>query len=180
MKKIYSTILVLTFLLLPLQMQAEGAAIKLEFGGTSMTVELSQQPKIMSENGNIVLKTNSMSVMLALPCKVTPTDGSGTAIDKVTIRNNEDNAPINVFTLDGKKAQMSNEQVIKDLKRLVEALPEVQREVVHMRYFQELSFKEIAERTNVSINTSLGRMRYALINLRKLTREHNVDLTIEP
>ena len=49
-----------------------------------------------------------------------------------------------------------------------------------MRYFQELSFKEIAERTNVSINTSLGRMRYALINLRKLTREHNVDLTIEP
>jgi RNA polymerase sigma-70 factor (ECF subfamily) len=75
---------------------------------------------------------------------------------------------------------MSNEQVIKDLKRLVEALPEVQREVVHMRYFQELSFKEIAERTNVSINTSLGRMRYALINLRKLTREHNVDLTIEP
>ena len=76
--------------------------------------------------------------------------------------------------------QMSNEQVIKDLKRLVEALPEVQREVVHMLYFQELSFKEIAERTNVSINTSLGRMRYALINLRKLTREHNVDLTIEP
>ena len=103
MKKIYSTILVLTFLLLPMHMQAEGAAIKLEFGGTSMTVELSQQPKIVSENGNIVLKTNSMSVMLALPCKVTPTDGSGTAIDKVTIRNNEDNAPINVFTLDGKK-----------------------------------------------------------------------------
>ena len=103
MKKIYSTILVLTFLLLPMHMQAEGAAIKLEFGGTSMTVELSQQPKIVNENGNIVLKTNSMSVMLALPCKVTPTDGSGTAIDKVTIRNNEDNAPINVFTLDGKK-----------------------------------------------------------------------------
>ena len=103
MKKIYSTILVLTFLLLPLQMQAEGAAIKLEFGGTSMTVELSQQPKIMSENGNIVLKTNSMSVTLALPCKVTPIGGSATAIDKVIIRNNDDNAPINVFTLDGKK-----------------------------------------------------------------------------
>ena len=103
MKKIYSTILVLTFLLLPMHMQAEGTAIKLEFGGTSMTVELNQQPKIVSENGNIVLKTNSMSVMLALPCKVTPIDGSGTAIGKVTIRNNEDNAPINVFTLDGKK-----------------------------------------------------------------------------
>ena len=93
----------LAFLLLPTQMQAGEAAIKLDFGGTSMTVELSQQPKIVNENGNIVLKTNSMSVMLALPCKVTPTDGSGTAIDKVTIRNNEDNAPINVFTLDGKK-----------------------------------------------------------------------------
>ncbi len=103
MKKIYYWIMMLTFLLLPTQMQAGGAAIKLDFGGTSMTVELSQHPKIVSENGNIVLKTNSMSVMLALPCKVTPTDGSGTAIDKVTIRNNEDNAPINVFTLDGKK-----------------------------------------------------------------------------
>ena len=101
--KLYPIIILLAFLLLPLQMQAEGAAIKLEFGGTSMTVELSQQPKIVNENGNIVLKTNSMSVMLALPCKVTPTDGSGTAIDKVTIRNNEDKAPINIFSLDGKK-----------------------------------------------------------------------------
>ena len=103
MKKIYSTILVLTFLLLPMHMQAEGSAIKLEFGGTSMTVELNQQPKIVSENGNIVLKTNSMSVMLALPCKVTPIGGSATAIDKIIIRNNNDNAPINVFTLDGKR-----------------------------------------------------------------------------
>jgi hypothetical protein len=101
--KLYPIIILLAFLLLPMQMQAEGAAIKLEFGGTSMTVELSQQPKIVNENGNIVLKTNSMSVMLALPCKVTPTDGSGTAIDKVTIRNNEDKAPINIFSLDGKK-----------------------------------------------------------------------------
>ena len=103
MKKIYSTILMLTFLLLPMHMQAEGSAIKLEFGGTSMTVELNQQPKIVSENGNIVLKTNSMSVMLALPCKVTPIGGSATAIDKIIIRNNNDNAPINVFTLDGKR-----------------------------------------------------------------------------
>lgn len=93
----------LTFLLLPMHMQAEGSAIKLEFGGTSMTVELNQQPKIVSENGNIVLKTNSMSVTLVLPCKVTPIGGSATAIDKVVIRNNDDNAPINVFTLDGKR-----------------------------------------------------------------------------
>ena len=108
MKKIYSTILVLTFLLLPLHMQADGAAIKLEFGGTSMTVELSQQPKIMSENGNIVLKTNSMSVTLALPCKVT-FQGSATAIkDVVNVRNIDNNTPINVFTIGGRKVGTIN------------------------------------------------------------------------
>jgi RNA polymerase sigma-70 factor (ECF subfamily) len=68
---------------------------------------------------------------------------------------------------------------MKDVKRLMEALPEAQREVVFMRYFQDLSFKEIAELTNVSINTSLGRMRYALINMRKLTRENGLSLAIE-
>lgn len=102
MRKFILTIVLLAMTIMPIQMHA-GSSIKLEFGGTSMVIELSQQPKIVSENGNIVLITNSMSVMLALPCKVTPTDGSGTAIDKVTIRNNEDNAPINVFTLAGKK-----------------------------------------------------------------------------
>jgi RNA polymerase sigma-70 factor (ECF subfamily) len=61
----------------------------------------------------------------------------------------------------------------------MDALPETQREVVFMRFFQELSFKEIAEQTNVSINTSLGRMRYALMNLRKLTKEYGVNLAIE-
>lgn len=75
--------------------------------------------------------------------------------------------------------ELNNEQVLQDVKRLMNALPEAQREVVFMRFFQELSFKEIAEKTNVSINTSLGRMRYALMNLRKLTREHRVDLAIE-
>lgn len=75
--------------------------------------------------------------------------------------------------------ELNNEQVLKDVKRLVEALPESQRDVVYMRFFQELSFKEIAEMTNVSINTSLGRMRYALINLRKLTRQYRLNLTME-
>jgi uncharacterized protein (AIM24 family) len=103
MKKVYSTILVLVMLFLPVQMRAEGAAIKVEFSGTSMTIELSQQPKIVTEDGKLVLKTSSMSVALTLPCKVTPIGGSNTAIDKVVIRNNEDNAPINVFTIDGKK-----------------------------------------------------------------------------
>ena len=75
--------------------------------------------------------------------------------------------------------ELHNEEVLKDVKRLMNALPEPQREVVFMRYFQELSFKEIAELTNVSINTSLGRMRYALINLRRLSKEHSMDLAIE-
>ena len=78
-----------------------------------------------------------------------------------------------------RESELNNAQVLKDVKRLMEALPEAQRDVVYMRYFQELSFKEIAKLTNVSINTSLGRMRYALINLRKLTRENNVNLTLE-
>ncbi len=78
-----------------------------------------------------------------------------------------------------RESELNNEQVMKDVKRLVEALPEAQRDVVNMRFFQELSFKEIAEQTNVSINTSLGRMRYALINLRKLTRQYGVNLDLE-
>lgn len=71
-----------------------------------------------------------------------------------------------------------NEQVLKDVRLLMNALPEVQREVVYMRYYQEMSFKEIAEATGVSINTSLGRMRYALINLRRLSRDHAIELQL--
>lgn len=67
-------------------------------------------------------------------------------------------------------------QIQDDVRKLVDYLPEEQREVVLMRYFNGLSFKEIAEMTNVSINTALGRMRYALINLRKLVEEHGLIL----
>ena len=82
--------------------------------------------------------------------------------------------------MDGcRESEMANAQVLRDVKRLMEALPEQQREVVFMRYYQELSFKEIAKITGVSINTSLGRMRYALINLRKLTHQHGVNLFLE-
>ena len=65
-------------------------------------------------------------------------------------------------------------QVMSDVKKMVNLLPPTQREVVYMRYYQQLSFKEIAELTNVSINTSLGRMRYALLNLRRMAKEHDV------
>ena len=66
----------------------------------------------------------------------------------------------------------------KELNYIIDKLPEDQKEVLIMRYYEDLSFKEIADKTNVSINTSLGRMRYALINLRKIMSECKIDLNI--
>lgn len=74
--------------------------------------------------------------------------------------------------------RMVNDQVMDDVRHLVDLLPDNQREVVYMRFYQDLSFKEIAEATGVSINTSLGRMRYALINLRRMAEEKDIVLTI--
>ena len=71
-----------------------------------------------------------------------------------------------------------NEQTLLQVKRLMEALPSVQREVVFMRFFQEMPFKEIAEATGVSINTSLGRMRYAVMNMRRLIKENHMELQL--
>lgn len=73
--------------------------------------------------------------------------------------------------------RMVGEQIETDLRSLVDLLPEEQRQVILLRHYGDLSFKEVAEQTNVSINTALGRMRYALINLRKLVEEHNINLT---
>lgn len=70
------------------------------------------------------------------------------------------------------------EQVLCDVKKLMNQLPASQREVVFMRFYQEMSFKEIAETTNVSINTALGRMRYALLNLRRMAKAHNLFLQL--
>ena len=75
------------------------------------------------------------------------------------------------------EAEIVNHQILSDVRRLMKHLPDEQREVVHMRFYQDLSFKEIAEQTNVSINTALGRMRYALINLRKMIKENQLILT---
>ena len=71
------------------------------------------------------------------------------------------------------------DQIHGDVSKLINYLPEDQKLVLELRIFKGLSFKEIAEDTNVSINTALGRMRYALINLRKLIEENNISLTIE-
>lgn len=70
-------------------------------------------------------------------------------------------------------------QIQNDVRRLIDKLPEDQKEVILLRHYGGLSFKEIAEQTNVSINTALGRMRYALINLRKLIEKHKISLTVK-
>ncbi|MBR8534616.1 sigma-70 family RNA polymerase sigma factor [Carboxylicivirga mesophila] len=75
--------------------------------------------------------------------------------------------------------QLVYEQVMQEVGMLVKLLPDNQREVVMMRHYRDLSFKEIAEETNVSINTALGRMRYALMNLRRLAEERNISLTLQ-
>jgi RNA polymerase sigma-70 factor (ECF subfamily) len=72
-----------------------------------------------------------------------------------------------------------NDQVLRDTEKLLEYLPAEQREVVLMRIYQDLSFKEIADLTGVSINTALGRMRYALINMRKLIEKHGMAMTLQ-
>ena len=87
----------------------------------------------------------------------------------------------NIFDVinDGNRNQeedMIRKRVHSDLNRLIKELPEDQMEVLRMRYFEDMSFKKISEITGVSINTALGRMRYALINLRKLSEQKNVDL----
>ena len=78
-----------------------------------------------------------------------------------------------------RESELVNEQVLCDVRRIMDALPAPQREVVYMRYYQQLSFKEISEITGVSINTSLGRMRYALINMRRMAKEHNIELALQ-
>ena len=76
-----------------------------------------------------------------------------------------------------KEDQLVNEQIHKDIRKVVDLLPEDQKQVVIMRFFQDMSFKEISEEADVSINTALGRMRYALINLRKIINKKNLILT---
>ena len=74
--------------------------------------------------------------------------------------------------------RMVREQVLNDVSHIVKFLPETQREVVRMRYYDDLSFKEIAEKTNVSINTALGRMRYAIQNMRRIADEKGISLDL--
>ncbi|MDE6190106.1 MAG: sigma-70 family RNA polymerase sigma factor [Muribaculum sp.] len=72
---------------------------------------------------------------------------------------------------------MVNDQIRTDVRRIIEALPDAQREVLMMRYYSDMSFKEIADATGVSINTALGRMRYAIMNMRRIAEENNIVLS---
>ncbi|MBI2270516.1 MAG: sigma-70 family RNA polymerase sigma factor [Bacteroidetes bacterium] len=96
--------------------------------------------------------------------------------------SNEDGEEFDIFDLisNGElnaEQEISKRQLNKDIRKMVVKLPEDQREVLMMRHYYDMSFKEIADSTNVSINTALGRMRYALINLRKMIEEHGLVMS---
>lgn len=94
------------------------------------------------------------------------------------VRSNDDHDVFATISQPGKNVEqrMVNVQIDEDVRKLIDHLPEEQREVVVMRTYLGMSFKEIADQTDVSINTALGRMRYALINMRKLIKKHDMAL----
>ena len=98
------------------------------------------------------------------------------------VEASEDNDLSNIggmdVTLNSIESQYVNTQVLADVRRMMKLLPASQREVVFMRFYQGMSFKEIAETTGVSITTSLGRMRYAILNLRRMAKENGVQLQL--
>ena len=94
----------------------------------------------------------------------------------------ENNDNFNIFSVLSDNDLNIEKRIIKgqvedDVRRLIEELPDDQKQVLIMRMYKDMSFKEISEQTGVSINTALGRMRYALINLRKVIEKHNIILT---
>lgn len=100
--------------------------------------------------------------------------------NRIPIFDNNDEFDIFQLIGDGNpnaEKVMIEEQVVEDLKKLIIELPDDQKDVLTMRLYKDMSFKEIAESTGVSINTALGRMRYAIINLRKLIEENQIILS---
>ena len=95
-----------------------------------------------------------------------------------TVDNKEELYIIQYHTdqLPNEETNLKQDQVLKEIKTFIQEIPEDQKEVIIMRLYRDMSFKEIAENTNVSINTALGRMRYAIINLRKLIEENQIIL----
>lgn len=91
--------------------------------------------------------------------------------DEVNLLNRRDLCDENIEDM------LVNDQIRTDVRRIIEALPDSQREVLMMRYYSDMSFKEIADATGVSINTALGRMRYAILNMRRIAEENNIVLS---
>lgn len=92
--------------------------------------------------------------------------------DEVDMLNRKDLCDINIEDI------LISDQIQADVRRIIDALPDSQRQVLLMRYYSDMSFKEIAEATGVSINTALGRMRYAIINMRRIAEENHIVLTM--
>lgn len=92
--------------------------------------------------------------------------------DEVDMLNRKDLCDINIEDI------LISNQIQADVRRIIDALPDSQRQVLLMRYYSDMSFKEIAEATGVSINTALGRMRYAIINMRRIAEENHIVLTM--
>lgn len=91
--------------------------------------------------------------------------------DEIDVLNRKDFCDGNI------EDALVTQQISEDVRRIVDALPENQREVLVMRFYRDMSFKEIAEATKVSINTALGRMRYAILNMRRIAAQNNIALT---
>lgn len=99
--------------------------------------------------------------------------------NRIKTINSKEEIDIFQFISDGSpnaESVLINDQIIKDIQKLIQELPDDQKEVLVMRLYRDMSFKEIAENTKVSINTALGRMRYAIINLRKMIEENQIIL----
>lgn len=103
----------------------------------------------------------------------------GDSIVDVDAENDMTTVRGDLATYESIETAFVNNQIFADVKNLMEQLPPLQREVVFMRFYQDLSFKEIAEATGVSINTSLGRMRYAVMNMRKMIHSHNLQMHLQ-
>lgn len=126
-----------------------------------------------SENGKFAAWISRIAHNLIIDFFRQDKDENSTSCEDSGVLNN---SRFSVGTVEDEMIQL---QIRSDIRKIIRNLPANQREVLVMRYYKNLSFKEIAEITGVSINTALGRMRYALINMRRLAQEHNVSLTVD-